>query len=170
LSQCGRLTYFGTTLPILFSQWIVEIWSSAMRSFPGIAAMTAVEQMTRIGRAPLRWLSTLAITFTLALGVPTLASAQAYPNGANIIGLVTQTASFDGGAFSFTVTSTQSNGTTSTQMFFIVDSSTASIPIRVANILAAAAEGSTVNVWTYGVSYSFGGQGGYLSEIEFVSH
>jgi hypothetical protein len=103
-----------------------------------------------------------------ALGAPTLASAQAYPNGTNITGVVSQTASFDGGAFDFTVTSTQ-NGTTSSLVFFIVDSA-ADMPIRIANIMSAAAEQKTVSIWTYGVTYSYGGQSGYRSEIEFVNY
>lgn len=110
-----------------------------------------------------------AVALLFVLWAPTLASAQACPNGTNIIGVVSQAASFDGGAFDFTVTSTQ-NGATSTQVFFIVDSNSSVMSIRMANVLSAAAQQKQVNIWTYGTSYSYGRQVGWLSEPEFVNY
>lgn len=107
----------------------------------------------------------LAVALLFLLVAPTLASAQAYPNGTNIIGVVSQTATFDGGAFDFMVTNT-----TGSTIFFIVDSSSANMSIRIANILSAAAQQKQVSIWTYGVSYSYGGQSGYKSEIEFANY
>ena len=103
--------------------------------------------------------------------MPTLASAQAYPNGASTTGTIVQTTTFSGVSTGtglllfFAVSGTLDDGSTGIQSFFIQDSGSEG-NVRIANILAAAAAHQTVIIWNYGQTYSYGGQTGYLSSVE----
>ncbi len=102
----------------------------------------------------------------VAAGVSPLSLASDFPGGANTTGLVTQTISING-MLLFVVQGTVDNGTSGSQAFWI-DSTASGGSLRVANILSAAAQGRTVSIWNYGDTYVYGGQGGYLSQGEFV--
>jgi hypothetical protein len=108
----------------------------------------------------------LIVVLALACGLPALASADDYPNGATATGVVTQVLSW-GPELLFVVTGTTDAGTSGSTAFFI-DCTQPGAGTRVANILAAAAQTKTVHIWNYGTPYSYGGQSGYLSAIEIV--
>ena len=121
-------------------------------------------------RTPIRrW--RLFIALSVACGMPTLASAQAYPNGASTTGTIVQTTTFSGVSTGtglllfFAVSGTLDDGSTGIQSFFIQDSGSEG-NVRIANILAAATAHQTVIIWNYGQTYSYGGQTGYLSSVE----
>lgn len=129
----------------------------------------------RVGtqRTPIRRRCRLLVALAIACGGPALASAQAYPNGASTTGRVTQVATYQGVSSGvilyFVVTGTLDNGSTGSQPFFIQDPYTTEGGVRIANVLAAAAQGLTISIWNYGVTYSYGGQTGYMSDGEYVS-
>ena len=123
------------------------------------------KMLQSIGVSTRRRLSPIVV-LALACGLPALASADDYPNGATASGVVTQVLSF-GPELMFVVTGTMDSGTSGSTAFFI-DCTQPGASIRVANILAAAAQTKTVHIWNYGTPYNYGGQGGYLSVIETV--
>jgi hypothetical protein len=124
------------------------------------------EKMLQPKCTPIRRRLSLTVVIALACGLPALASADDYPNGATATGVVTQVISF-GPELMFVVTGTMDNGTSGSTAFFI-DCTQAGATTRVANILAAAAQTKTIHIFNYGTTYTYGGQSGYLSAIEFV--
>jgi hypothetical protein len=100
----------------------------------------------------------------LALALPNVGSASDYPNGATTTGAITLVMSMNG-MLRFVVQGTLDSGTTGSQAFWI-DSTTAGGSLRVANILSAAAQGKTVQIWNVGDTYAYGGQSGYWSNVE----
>ncbi len=104
----------------------------------------------------------------LVCGLSPVAWADDFPNGALAVGVVTQVATF-GPWLRFIVNGAMDNGSNGTQAFWI-DCTATGASARIANVLAAAAQGKTVSIWNYGTLYSYGGQSGYLSSIEFVNY
>lgn len=109
-----------------------------------------------------------SLWLALAFACPNAALAQAYPNGASTLGVITQVISING-MMLFTVQGTLDNNTSGTQAFWI-DTTAAGGSLRVANILSAAAQGKSVTIFNYGTTYSYGGQTGYLSVIEIITY
>jgi hypothetical protein len=70
--------------------------------------------------------------------------------------------------FLYTVQGTTDAGSPGSTSFWI-DMSGSSASSRVANLLAAAASGRSLCVWNFGQTESYGGQTGYIAEIEEVS-
>jgi hypothetical protein len=120
----------------------------------------------RSSSAPLK--AKAILWLVLAFVVPNAASAQAYPNGAYTVGVITQVMSING-MLRFVVQGTLDDNSTGSQAFWI-DSTATGGSLKVANILSAAAQGKTVTIWNTGTAYAYGGQSGYWSGIEIVTY
>jgi hypothetical protein len=105
----------------------------------------------------------------LALLLPIVVHAGDYPSGAWTSGVVSNVATFHNGYVRFVITGTKANGQAGTEAFFL-DTQGHEGKTQYANVLAAATQGRTMNIWHYGDWIHFGGQSGYSPTISFANY